>query len=74
MQDDEAEPKMGVRTNGKLEHDQRYYQNTDASSISQFRRERLRTRQLYDDDEDEEDDEDVEEEEVDDDDDEDGEE
>jgi len=62
MQDDEAEPKMGARMTGKLEHDQRYYQNTDASSISQFRRERMRTRQVYDDDDDE-DEEDVEDEE-----------
>jgi len=52
MQDDEAEPRMGARMTGKLEHDQRYYQNTDSSHVSQFRRERMRGAQLYDDDDD----------------------
>jgi len=55
MQDDEAEPRMGARMTGKLEHDQRYYQNTDSSHVSQFRRERMRGAQLYDDDDDDDD-------------------
>jgi len=71
MQDDEAEPRMGARMTGKLEHDQRYYQNTDSSHVSQFRRERMRGAQLYDDDDDDDDDDEVDEDDDDDEDDED---
>lgn len=54
MQEDEAEPRMGARLTGKLEHDQRYYRNSGTTNVSQFRRNRLRARH-YDEDEDDDD-------------------
>jgi len=45
MEDDEAEPKMGARVTGKLEHDQRFYGPAEQpQNMSQFRRARLRNR------------------------------
>jgi len=56
MDKDEAEPEMGARVTGKLEHDQRYYGRSD-TSVSQFRRARMRNRGglIFDDDEDDDD-------------------
>ena len=56
MQEDEAEPEMGARVTGKLEHDPHYYGRSERN-VSQFRRARLRNRGglMADDDEDEED-------------------
>ena len=43
MDDDEAEPKMGARVTGQLEHDARYYAGSNGN-LSQFRRTRMRNR------------------------------
>ena len=56
MDDDEAEPKMGARVTGQLEHDPRYYTGSNGRNISQFRRTRMRAGLVPADDDDDEDD------------------
>ncbi len=56
LDEDEAEPKMGLRVDAKLNHDRKYYDadhGTQPITRSQYARTRLRRRLLSEDEDDE---------------------